>query len=132
MEISEDGVITGMLLKCGVPNANGVVYTTENTKEAIKEFKADSLFGTVGSTNFDGVGIDRYSHVVTKIEECANGDIVLEAKILPTRYGSLLEKMIKNKTPLRVGRRGSGIIKEVDGQKIVTEYKLVGIDFLID
>lgn len=113
------------ILKSGVPNVNGLVYTPESVKAAVEALNESSrpMLGTVNQTSSfasRGVNLDEVGFEVKNLrfeDDKVFGDI----KVLGLPYGKLLQDLIEQDVKLAYRPVGTGTIGE---DNVVRDYKI--------
>ena len=88
-------------------NITGIVFEENNFKKAFENYittnKDSSMLGEIMHSNKkeNYISLQNISHVITKITN-DNGIVNIEAELLSTPQGKLVENMIKNDSQLKV------------------------------
>jgi hypothetical protein len=113
------------------PTINHRIYSKEVLQKAIDEYNAkDYKFGTLGLSDnvnsdgtFTGMNPHNIAFSVTGISLVGN-EIVIEFEILYTPMGEVLKELI-DKCQMRFANIGSMDLKDVDGNFIVKDLKIL-------
>ena len=122
-------IMTTEILKIGVPNANGNIYTRECVELAL--LKGRVFNGQLGFGE-GRLHMQRISHCISKLEINADDVLVGELAVLHTPYGDKLgELLAESPYAVEFMLNGSLIrshIDEVSNSQVIDEIDLMSID----
>lgn len=123
--------MTGIFIQGGVKNHNSRTYPVHEIQKAVDQAIAKIALtnGLVGETDHPetlSVGLDRVSHVITKMW-MAGPDGMGTLKVIPTPMGNIIRTIAECGVKLGVSSRGVG---EVDDRGLVSGFEIVTIDIV--
>jgi hypothetical protein len=133
--VGEDGtlVIDGTMMRIGVPNCNGVVFSKEAAESIVRQFDADKkpIFGPADYRKFD-FGFWDIALELKKLS-VENDEVVAKVTVLKTPGGKDIEAMLR-KFPAEYSIVGNYMVSDFDKAdgNIVREAELKSIGVLLD
>lgn len=115
------------ILKIGVPNSSGRIYSREVVEKAIEDITYK--YGTPDKDSYGlKINLDKVTHKATNFI-IENNKLYCDITVLNTPMGQILSSLINCKAPIRYFSSGTG---EVDKEYNVTNYKLVAVNWQIE
>lgn len=111
---SQDGtmLLRGVLCKADEPTLSGNVYSREVLEATIKRLdesiKSRSIIGELSHPKDSVIHLNGASHLLRDLRLEDDGKLVVEATLMKTPCGKMLEKLLREKVKLRFGMRGVG------------------------
>lgn len=142
-ELNEDGMpkkfkLKGVYQRSDTPNGNRRVYPRAVLEEACRSVNEDvanrRMLGELDHPDDAKIHLDKVSHLITKLEMNANGEMYGEAEVLPTANGKILESLLRSGVKLGISSRGFGSVKKNSQglNEVQDDYKLVTFDIVSD
>ena len=123
------GVYRERILRAGVPNGNGRIYSRELLEAAIGKYMARTVrFGELGMPPKFEVTLGKVSHTVDSLSIDSDGYLVAEGRFLDNDRGREAESMWLE-GHMRMRTRASG---EVAGDGTVSNLTLFAVDLTED
>ena len=131
--------VGGKVQDRGKENANKRIYTDKLFKERVFnnsavqwKLKNKMMFGELDHPADGRTSLNRASHIMTKIEEGQNGEILGEAIVLDTAYGKNLKAILEVTDMIGASSRGFGKLKD-DGKTVdESTFEFKTVDFVAD
>ncbi len=119
-------------MKYDVPNANGDIFPKDVMTKAIEEYqekiKQGKALGQLQQKGFSKNDIDlsKVSHRIDRMELTEDGSYEVDAIVLQTPQGKLLQALLDNDIEVTTNMCSMGTVKD----NIVQEQKIISIDIL--
>lgn len=132
---SKKWFVKGVTLQSETLNGNRRIYPKKVLQESIEKYMSEYEGRAVGelnhpTANSNEIDPKEISHKFVEVVESGN-NFETKALILDTPNGKIVQNLLEGEVKLGISSRGLGQIKESNGEKIVTMFKLITLGDIV-